>query len=251
VSQNPNFYLAYNKWKANPQLVFSDMKAWGADTVRMQISGFGADPTGGQYNAQFVSDFVGAVQYARSIGLNVIVSVQYEFQACEGPTIPNASTVAVWQNLTTLLNGDTGIMYEIFNEPAVSDSSGYYPTAADWNTYNNGANSVISAIRKSTNLDGTTAQNVIVTDGLHEGQTFVAIVPVTDTLNPAQVVNSVHPYFHPIPSMNSTTEDSANWPALWGNLSATARSSRGSSHRFPAFNAMTLPPTTPCSCSIT
>jgi hypothetical protein len=74
----PWFQNAYNHFN-NAEL--DDAQAWGADTVRMMLSQPAADPQSPQYDANFVSQYVVGVQYARSIGLNVIVCVQDETQS--------------------------------------------------------------------------------------------------------------------------------------------------------------------------
>ena len=65
----------------------SAVKAWGADTIRFQISQPGLDPQSSLYDASFLGQIQSAVAYARSIGLNVIVCVQDEAQS--GETCPS------------------------------------------------------------------------------------------------------------------------------------------------------------------
>lgn len=158
------------------------------------------------------------MKYARSIGLNGIVSVQAENQpVSSSPNTLSASTTSLWRNLAPQLNGDSGIRYELFNEPDYS-SNGYQPTAANWAAYNSDANSLVAVIR------GTGATNVLVSDGLHEGQTLFGLVP----LNDPNVVYSAHPYFHGSPDQLQTTwvnrwrYAAANVPVLAGEFAPLA-----------------------------
>jgi endoglucanase len=117
----------------------SAIKTWGADTVRFQVSQPGADPQNTLYTASFVAQVQAAVNFARSIGLNVIVCVQDETQSGETnpATVPNGATVRVWQGLAPLFNSDTGILYEIMNEPRLM------PNTANWTTWQTATNTAM------------------------------------------------------------------------------------------------------------
>ncbi|MGA8580020.1 MAG: cellulase family glycosylhydrolase, partial [Bryobacteraceae bacterium] len=97
-----------------------------------------------------------AVAYARSIGLNVIVCVQDEAQSGETnpASLPNAATQRVWQTLAPLFNADTGILYEVMNEPSLT------PSAANWSAWQAAMNAAIATIR------ATGSANVVIADGL-------------------------------------------------------------------------------------
>ena len=206
VSGGSQFTPAYNHYCSGPASEMAAVKAWGADAIRMQLSQRATDPTDATYyNPGFVASYVAAVKYARSIGLTVIVSVQAENQpAPYSANTLSSSTTSLWKSLAPQLNGDSGIVYELFNEPDYSSTS-YQPTSADWASYNADANSLVSAIR------GTGATNVLISDGLNEGQTLYGLVPLSDP----NVVYSVHPYFHGSPDQLATT-----WTTRWGFAAA-------------------------------
>jgi endoglucanase len=209
VNNEPWFETAFNYYCSGPAAELNAIKTWGADTVRLQLSQRAADPQdpGGYYDANFVTAYVDAVKYARSIGLNVIVSIQSEMQP---PTASGGgyysgdlsdATTRVWNNLAPQLNGDDGIMYELFNEPDYASS--YQPDSTAWTNYNAAANPLVTAIR------ATGATNILISDGLHQAQTLYNLVP----LNDAKVVYSVHPYFHGHPD-----EESPAWDTRWGDV---------------------------------
>ncbi len=207
------FYTAYTQFSNSE---FDDIKAWGADTVRMQVSEPGTDSTNEAYDAAFVDNYVSAVKYARSIGLNVIVSVQDENQYYtdgngaikEDPMSPNpsSSTMSAWKTLTSKLNGDLGIMYELYNEPG--GNTGYRVPSPAWTNYSDAADTLVGQIRNS-NINGTPVNNVIISDGLNQGQSFINFIPLKDN----NVLYSVHPYFH-----QSAAPDASTWTPQWGYL---------------------------------
>jgi endoglucanase len=184
---------------------FAAIKAWGADSVRIQLSQPGADPADPHYDAAFVKQYVDAVRTARSVGLNVIVSIQDETQSGETnapATLPNAATQRVWQNLAPMLNGDDGIVYEMFNEPQPQ------PSDANWQQWAAAMNTTIAVIR------ATGATNTLLADGLWYAQTLDGMIPLTDPLQ--RVFYSTHPYFH-----NKADQDPASWKAKFGNAAAS------------------------------
>jgi hypothetical protein len=180
AAQTSYFTAAYAHF-SNAEI--SALQAWGADTVRIQVSQPGADPQNSLYTAAFVSQVQAAVAFARSIGLNVILCDQDESQSGETnpAAVPNAATIRVWQNLAPLFNADTGILYETMNEPSL------VPNAANWATWQTAQNAVIAAIR------ATGSKNVIIADGLNYAEVLNGAPALTDPLN--SIAYAAHPYF--------------------------------------------------------
>ena len=187
------------------------IKAWGADTVRMQLSEPGAAQGSTLFDAGFVDEYVAGVKAARAIGLNVIVSVQDEKQSGETGTsqdatdkmgLPGAETNAVWKYLAPLLNGDDGIMYEMYNEPQPD------ATSANWSIWADAMNATIATIRSSG------ATNALIADGLQTGERLGGVIPLTDKLG--KVIYSSHPYFH------TTTDQMKDiWDFKFGSTAQT------------------------------
>ncbi len=201
-AQKPPFTAAYAHYSTAE---LAAIKAWGADSIRFQLSQPGADPQNSLYDPAFVQTAVSAVKTARSLGLNVILSIQDESQSGEtSPTpLPNAATNRVWQSLAPMLNGDNGIIYEMFNEPQPA------PNAADWQQWAAAMNVVVQTIRS------TGATNTLLADGLNFAESLNGVVPLSDPLH--QVFFSSHPYFHTAADQLQST-----WAAKFGSLAATA-----------------------------
>jgi endoglucanase len=99
-----------------------------------------------------------------------------------------------------LLNGDQGIIYEMFNEPRQA------PTRSNWQEWASAMNKVVSTIRASG------ATNTLVADGLNFAETLDGVVPLDDR----NVIYSSHPYFHKPEDQNDTT-----WARKFGDVAAT------------------------------
>ena len=184
---------------------FTAIQAWGADTVRMQVSQPGLDPQNALFTQSFVNSVQAAVTAARAAGLNVIISDQDESQSGETSptTLPNAATQRVWAELAPLFNGDTGIMYEMMNEPQ--------PTAntTNWGLWQTAMNAVITTIRN------TGSKNVLLADGLQYAGTFSGAPLLTDPLG--QVAYASHPYFY-----QASDETTSSFMTRFGNFAQTA-----------------------------
>ncbi len=201
-AQRPPFIAAYNHYSTAE---LAAIKAWGADSIRFQISQPGADPQNPLYDPEFVQRAVNAVKAARSMQLNVIVSIQDESQSGEtSPTpLPNAATNRVWKRLAPMLNSDNGIIYEMFNEPRPA------PNPADWQQWARAMNATIRMIRH------TGATNTLLADGLNFAESLNGLIPLSDPLN--QVFYASHPYFH-----SAADQMQSTWAKKFGSLAATA-----------------------------
>lgn len=201
-AQRPPFTAAFAHYSTAE---LTEIKTWGADSVRFQVSQPGTDPQNPLYDPSFVQTVVGAVKAARAIGLNVIVCIQDESQSGESSPamLPNAATDRVWQNLAPMLNGDDGIIYELMNEPQL------LPNTANWQLWATAMNTVITTIRS------TGATNALLADGLNFAESLDGVVPLTDSLN--KVFYSTHPYFH-----NAADQMQGTWMMKFGSFAATA-----------------------------
>jgi endoglucanase len=196
------FLTAYNDLNSTE---LAAMKTWGADVVRFQVAQPALDPQNNLYDPTFIAAVQNGVTEARAAGLNVIVSVQDESGTGEpNPTpLPDAATGRVWQQLAPLFKGDTGILFEIMNEPQPA------PTAANWAAWASAMNSMITIIRVSG------ATNVLIADGLGFAEYLEGAPTLADPLN--QVAYADHPYFHSAADQTSTA-----WDTKFGTFAATA-----------------------------
>lgn len=193
-----------------------------ADTVRFQVSEFGLNPQDPLYSPAYVQEVYNGVELARGLGLSVIVSLQAQPPAGSpnGCPLPDLEAEQDWQELAPMFAGDTGVMFELFNEPWVGASP------AAWQEWDNGGTSttqpdgqVCQVVGMQTLIDAIRsagADNVIVVPGLGGETTLSGMPPMSDPANPTnpQLVYGIH---YPTLTGGSTT-----WDHEFGNFSATA-----------------------------
>jgi len=197
-----------------------------ANLIRFQVSEYGLDPSNPEYSPSYITSIQNAVGMARSLGLYVIVSLQSEMAAGLAASanrcpLPDAGALTDWNELASLFAGDTGIMFELYNEP------GPAATAAGWSEWLNGGNLVygnqigdsctavgMQQLVDQIRADG--ADNVIIVPALG-GETNLAGIPaLNDPANPSdpQLAYGIH---YPNLSIGVTA-----WDAAFGNFSAKA-----------------------------
>ncbi len=190
-----------------------------ADLVRFQVSEFGLDPEGPLYSPAYVQEVVGAVQEARSLGLAVIVSLQAQPPAGEPGrcALPDAGAERAWNNIAPMFAGDTGVMFELYNEPGVS------ATPAGWIQWRSGGLVIfpggscqaIGMQALVSDIRTLAPNNVLIVPGLNGEQSLAGRYPLTDRAhrrNP-QLAFGIH---YPTLSRGTTT-----WDQQFGNASAS------------------------------
>ncbi|MEW6474629.1 MAG: cellulase family glycosylhydrolase [Actinomycetota bacterium] len=188
--------------------------AWGANTLRFQLSQRGLDPLDQFSSKVYIQRIEESVALARSYGLAVILSIQDQ-----GPSggkshgQPTEATIRDWQTLTARFNGDQHVMYEIFNEPQNR------PTADGWEVWRNGGpperNQGTPAVGHQKVLEAiraTGATNVVIADAAQFGQRLDGIPLLHDPLG--QVAYGVHPY------LTHTLREPDDWEPGFGFLSS-------------------------------
>jgi len=197
-----------------------------ANLVRFQVSEYGLDPSNPEYTPDYISSIQNAVEMARSLGLYVIISLQSESAAGQIAAnnrcpLPDAGALTDWTQLASLFAGDTGIMFELYNEPGPS------ATAAGWSEWLNGGNLVYgkqigdscTAVGMQQLVDQIRAEgadNVIIVPALG-GETNLAGIPtLNDPANPSdpQLAYGIH---YPNLTIGVTA-----WDQAFGNFSAKA-----------------------------
>jgi hypothetical protein len=201
------------------------IRKYHADTIRFQISQPALDPASDLYDPQYFSDVKSAIQTARANGFVVMVMMQDEMitgNKGQDP-LPSMETQNDWDLFTKAFGSDRGVVFEVYNEPALTAS------VANWQLWLNGGkykdSSYLGMQTLVDHLRGSGAQNVLVVDGLG--------VVATDPLNPNQpvqeaaatlenvpivkdplgrIVYAVHPYQHGL-------SDESAWDAEFGTPS--------------------------------
>ena len=205
---NPVFVEAYNNYSPSE---YSDMRAAGADSVRLTLSQNASDPENPNYDGAFLQRAIGAIQAAREVGLTVIVAVQDEAQGTAKAELPDAATERVWRLLTPFFGRDRGVMFELYNEPNVDPTATATtpPTKKQWEEWAAAMNKVITEVRALGSV------NVIVADGLVDAQQLTGAPALDDPLQ--QVAYASHPY--PVgPGQGIET----SWAQKFGDFAQTA-----------------------------
>jgi Cellulase (glycosyl hydrolase family 5) len=197
-----------------------------ANLIRFQVSEYGLDPANSEYSPGYITSIENGVEMARSLGLDVIVSLQSEMAAgltasADRCPLPDAGAATDWNELASMFSGDPGVMFELYNEP------GLVATAAGWSEWLNGGTIVYgsqigdscTAIGMQQLIDqirAAGADNVIVVPAVG-GETNLAGIPaLSDPANPSdpQLAYGVH---YPNLSTGITA-----WDKAFGNFSAKA-----------------------------
>jgi hypothetical protein len=187
--------------------------AWGANTVRFQLSQRGLDPTDTLYSDAYVARIAEGVALARARNLVVMLSIQD--QALSGGSShgqPSSATIRDWQTVAARFNGEPNVLYEMFNEPQNR------PTPDGWAVWRNGGppdrNQGTPAVGHQAVLDAiraTGATNTVVADASQFAQRLDGIPPLHDPLG--QVAYGVHPY------LTHTLREPTDWEPGFGFLS--------------------------------
>ena len=187
--------------------------SFGADTIRFQIGQPALDPASPLYDSTYLSQVVSAIQTARQAGFVVMIMMQDE--AISGDPhphpLPTAETQTDWDLLAARFGSDRGVVFELYNEPNLPN------TSANWQLWLNGGtapNETTPSIGMQpliNHLRANGAQNVFVLDGLQLAKTLDGLPTVSDPLN--RLVYAVHPY-------QNGSSDESQWDAQFGQASS-------------------------------
>lgn len=187
--------------------------AFGADTIRFQIGQPALDPASPLYDSTYLAQVVSAVQTARQAGFVVMIMMQDE--AISGDPhphpLPTAETQTDWDLLAARFGSDRGVVFELYNEPNLPDTSTNWQLWLNGGTAPNEATPSIGMQPLITHLRANGAQNVFVLDGLRLGKTLNGLPSVTDPLN--RLVYAVHPY-------QNGSADESQWETQFGQASS-------------------------------
>jgi hypothetical protein len=169
---------------------------WNANTIRFQVSQPGLDPQSPLYSQQYLADLKRGVQMARDLGFVVIVSVQDQHGA-SGDSIthkmPTEATRRALHTLCSAFNSDGGVIYELFNEPALRPSPDNWRLWKSGGIDPDGGDQIIGMQALIHDVRGTGSHNLLIVEGLLWGGTFEGAPQIFDP--DAKTVYGVHPYF--------------------------------------------------------
>ncbi len=197
--------------------------AWHANTLRLQVSQTGMDPTHANHSAAYETRVRNGVALARSLGFVVIVSMQDQSIGCGDATeLPTAQTLRSWDNLAPMFRDDPYVMFEMYNEPQNQSN------AAGWAEWRDGGRSpidvgeaaighqaIVDHLRNTLNVT-----NVLIADGANYAGQLQGIPRLNDPLS--RIAYAVHPYYFHTSNTATLATDTANWDTRFGYLTATA-----------------------------
>jgi hypothetical protein len=100
--------------------MLGEVRRFGADTVRFQVSQSGLDPRSKDHDPDYRDEVLDAVALTRAAGLNVIVSMQWQgVSGRRGEGLPTGATRRAWASIVPAFGDDRGVLLEIFNEPEI------------------------------------------------------------------------------------------------------------------------------------
>ena len=191
-----------------------------ANLVRFQVSEFGLDPQARLFSPAYVQEVRAAIKNARALGLAVIISLQAESPAGEQVRcpLPDSGVTRAWAALATMFAHDRGVLFELYNEPAL------IPASETWSKWAAGGDIreqgyLCRAVGMQTLIDRIRAKgadNVIIVPGLDGQRTLAGRPSLRDPAarrNP-QLAYGVH--YPPL------TKSSATWDWEFGDASASA-----------------------------
>lgn len=161
------------------------VRAFGGDTIRLQVGMPFLDPESPSYNAAYLGDVRDAVAMARSAGLVVFVSMQWEGRTGVKPVemLPKDSALRAWTRVGPVFAKDPGVVYELFNEPA----SPPQPGPGFWEGWRAGHQAIVDKLR------ALGSRNLLVADGLNGARMLQGAPALKDPLH--QLAYGSHPYF--------------------------------------------------------
>jgi endoglucanase len=178
-------------------------KSYGADLIRFQLSHPGLDPQSSLHSKAYVDSVLDAVKLARKNHFSVLLVAQDQPQSGEthGRPLPDDATAGLWRALAPQFASDTGVMFELFNEPFK------VPSPENWSLWQDGMQRSIDAVRS------TGARNVILVDGLGMAHNLTGALPLHDPTQ--QLVYAVHPYLWKL------YRSPAAWDKYFGDFAQT------------------------------
>jgi hypothetical protein len=188
---------------------FRALQSLGADSVRITVTEGGFDPASREYDPGYAADVVHWVKYARSLGLNVVLTMKPLISKCvPTSTLPDESTANAWRILAPRFANDHGVLFEVFTEPnsSIDSANGGEPGADDWQAWQTAFDTLIAEIRR------TGARNVLIIQGLVAGKVFREEFPVTDAYG--NYMYGIHVYFNARIPFNSPH----GWDRYFGNF---------------------------------
>lgn len=172
---------------------FEQIKAWGANSVRITISQSVYLPGCPAYDSATARKIDSAVAWANDLGMVAILDLQWSAPTCGTSGLnpmPDPRSKVLWETLASRYADHPLVAFDLFNEPhGVSDQvwahGGTATTASGVDYTAIGMKELYDTVRR------TGAQNLVFIGGLDHASRWPATAPLTGTSN---VVYAVHAY---------------------------------------------------------
>ncbi|WP_193089801.1 glycoside hydrolase family 5 protein [Advenella sp. FME57] len=183
---------------------YMDALKWmGGDTVRLQIGMPFLDPKSSHFTSSYLQEVIDAVSLARRNGMTVILSMQWQ-ERVNVPDVekrmPGQSALRAWEYIAPQFSSDSGVLYELFNEPVTPVN----PSRAEWLKWQNGHQAIVNMIREKG------IHNVLIIEGPTMGKLLSEKYPIKDTVR--QTAYGIHPRLR---AYLNTPEE---WDERFGNF---------------------------------
>jgi endoglucanase len=183
--------------------MLGEVRRFGADTVRFQVSQTALDPRSKDHDPGYRDEVLDAVALARDEGFTVIVSMQWQgVSGRRGEGMPTGATRRAWAPIVRAFGDDRGVLLEIFNEPEIDPR-----TPKEWEAWRKPMQGLIDALRREG------SENVLLVDGTQFARNLEGAPALDDPLG--QLGYAVHPY------LGRHNQTRAQWQKKWGDFART------------------------------
>lgn len=194
---------------------------FGSRMIRFTVSQPGLDPQSPIYSTAYRDEVLAAFKQARDAGFVLVVSMdsQAENGIPDLPCMPGNNTTRAWKTLAPSLINDTGVVFELFNEPCRDN---WDQARKEW------AGEMQSLIDMFRSMG---ARNILLVDGLGFSQSTNGLFPLLHDSIPNHLAMAVHPYFNGLIKEPSTPpetyfenhfgKDAGSYPILATEWNAT------------------------------
>lgn len=216
--------MAQSNWATDSALTYltqSQVQAahdfWHANTVSLQLGSrafFDQSP----YDTTYLAAVDNVVTWARQLGMNVLLVLQYEGVGNSSQPMPTQDSINFWEILSKHYATSPNVFFDVFNEPnpaiALGIRTDNNKVWSFWQfggvvngTYYVGMQQLVNAIRNNG------FKNLVFVDGTASGED-IRLLPHF-TLAGSNIVYAIHPYLNK--KQHSTK---AQWATWFGNAAA-------------------------------
>jgi hypothetical protein len=211
---------------------FAAIRAWGANTVRIEVAQYYYVPTARSYDAAYPARVERVVKQARAAGLYVIITLQasdrgianYEPVGNTHQPMPDRNhSIPFWTDVANRFKNDGGVLFDLFSEPYPRGGSNGFDNWEMWqkgglhaadNTYD--PRPAFQAVGMQEMYDvvrATGAQNVVIIAGTNWGYNLSGVP--SHRIKGHNIAYSAHPWNHPeYPTANQPSAWESDWAFL-------------------------------------